>query len=90
MGVVHMIVHGTVQGVGFRSMTQQLAANHDIKGWVKNKADGTVEIEAEGSQEDLNRFIDKIKQGPSPYASVENIEMNTVNSSKDFDTFKVL
>ena len=50
---VHLIVEGRVQGVWFRESTRIRAAEIGIKGWVKNRSDGTVEIVAEGSEENI-------------------------------------
>jgi len=61
---VHMIAHGRVQGVGFRFFVREQAAPHGITGWVKNLPDGTVEILAEGENEVLDVFIDRIRKGP--------------------------
>ncbi|MFB4163701.1 acylphosphatase [Alteribacillus sp. JSM 102045] len=45
-----IVVHGTVQGVGFRNFVQTEAKKLGIKGWVRNKADGSVEVAAEGEE----------------------------------------
>lgn len=54
---VHLIVKGTVQGVGFRYYTRQLAGNLGLSGFVKNLANGDVEIEAEGEKEHLQALV---------------------------------
>jgi len=59
-----MIVRGRVQGVGFRFFVRELAAAMGVRGWVRNRADGSVEIHAEGDRETLVQFIEKIEQGP--------------------------
>lgn len=64
---------GRVQNVGFRFATVEKAQEIGIKGFVKNKPDGTVYIEAEGEANDLNRFLEWCKEGP-PAAKVENVE----------------
>lgn len=45
----NFIVQGMVQGVNFRYATREWACEHEVKGWVKNEADGTVTIVAQGS-----------------------------------------
>ena len=54
---MHVFVHGTVHGVGFRAMTKQLADQLHLKGFVRNMADGTVEICAQGDKGSLKKLI---------------------------------
>ncbi len=63
---------GKVQNVGFRYSAMEKANEYDIKGFVQNKSDGTVYIEAEGDSEDLQKFIEWCKEGPIT-AVVENM-----------------
>lgn len=65
-------VSGRVQGVGFRDFVRRVAADIGVKGTVRNQSDGTVFIEAEGSDEQLNLLLHKCKSGP-PLATVKNI-----------------
>lgn len=58
-------VKGRVQGVGFRYFTKQTANKLSVYGFVKNKADGSVYIEAEAIQENLDAFIHWIEKGPT-------------------------
>lgn len=58
-------VTGRVQGVGFRYFTKQKANKLGVYGFVKNKADGSVYIEAEAMPETLDNFILLIKKGPT-------------------------
>ena len=60
----HLIIHGHVQGVNFRYSTQQKAMELGVKGWVRNRKEGNVEIIAEGPVEVLNDFISWCKVGP--------------------------
>ena len=59
-----LVVSGRVQGVGFRYFALHRARAHGIAGWVKNRYDGKVEIEAEGPRGDLELFLMDIKGGP--------------------------
>ncbi len=61
----HIYVGGRVQGVWFRSSTVDQAESLGLTGWVKNLADGRVEIVAEGPEEPLRQFIEWTKDGPS-------------------------
>jgi len=63
-------VKGRVQGVGFRYSTVREAKRRGIKGFVKNQYDGTVYIEAEGSQEQLLDFVEWCRSGPGFVKSV--------------------
>ncbi|MCM8821082.1 MAG: acylphosphatase [Candidatus Omnitrophica bacterium] len=60
---VHIVISGRVQGVGFRFYTRDIALETGVKGWVKNKYDGTVEVVAEGKQEEIDKFLKKLKEG---------------------------
>jgi len=61
---VHVIVQGKVQGVGFRAFTVTQANVKGLHGWVRNREDGTVEVEAEGPQTVLKDFLQILKEGP--------------------------
>jgi len=54
----HLIIEGRVQGVWFRDSTRNEAARLNITGWVKNRFDGSVELIAEGSRQDVEKLID--------------------------------
>jgi acylphosphatase len=59
-----IIVHGRVQGVGFRYSARAKALDLGVCGWVKNRPDGTVEAYAEGSSEAVALFTAWLKKGP--------------------------
>ncbi len=75
----HYIVKGRVQGVGFRYFTRRLAAELDIKGWVKNLEDGAGEVHGEGDENPMEQFLSKIKSGPS-LALVQVVEAGEVRT----------
>ncbi|MFW5947016.1 MAG: acylphosphatase [Gemmatimonadota bacterium] len=58
-------ITGTVQGVGFRWWTRKTASALNIRGFVRNARDGSVEVEAEGSEADLDAFEERLRQGPA-------------------------
>ncbi len=84
---VHIVVHGSVQGVFFRASTQSQASEHSLTGWVRNLPGGTVEIHAEGEKESLDRFIEWCRQGP-PAANVQRLDLDWV-ASQSLSDFEV-
>jgi len=67
-------ITGNVQGVGFRWWTRKTASSLDLRGTVRNARDGSVEIEAEGPAETLDRFEALLEEGPS-HARVRSLEV---------------
>lgn len=65
-------ITGRVQGVFFRATTKDHADALGINGWVRNCPDGSVEVFAEGTQQQLNRFEAWLHRGP-PAARVEAV-----------------
>ena len=70
---LHAIVHGRVQGVGFRFFVQRQADAHGLNGWVRNLAGGSVEVLAEGPQRSLDALLGDLRSGPR-MAIVERVE----------------
>jgi acylphosphatase len=82
-------VKGTVQGVGFRDFTQRNAAVLKLTGWVKNLADGDVELVAEGPAEGLQALLDKVLEGP-PAATVTGVSILEAKAAAlEFKSFDV-
>jgi acylphosphatase len=69
------VIGGRVQGVGFRFFTEAAARRDGIHGWVRNRPDGSVEIEVEGEAEAIERFERHVRHGP-PGARVESVEVD--------------
>jgi len=65
-------VKGRVQGVGFRYFVQRHARDLGLDGWVRNRPDGGVEVEAIGSTEALDRLEALLHQGP-PGARIDHV-----------------
>ena len=59
----HFKFIGTVQGVGFRYRAEKAASLIGVDGWVRNKDDGTVEMEVQGNSEQIDKMIETIKRG---------------------------
>ena len=64
MTASHLIIHGRVQGVFFRDWTQARARALGVSGWVRNLADGLVEVHAEGAPEMLDALERACREGP--------------------------
>jgi acylphosphatase len=62
--VLHFLVQGRVQGVGFRWFVHREAGELDLRGWVRNTEDGHVEVVASGSPEDLAELRASLRKGP--------------------------
>jgi acylphosphatase len=85
---LHARVHGNVQGVGFRYFTLENAHRLDLTGWVRNRRDGTVEVVAEGSRDDLDELLKKLRRGPRAHTT-SNVDPEWGEASGDFDRFRV-
>jgi len=72
---VRAIVRGRVQGVCFRDATVRAAGESGVHGWVRNAADGTVSVHAEGSEEAVDRLLAFLEKGP-PGAVVDGVEVD--------------
>jgi acylphosphatase len=62
--IVHIVVHGRVQGVGYRAFVQREAGRHCLEGWVRNCRDGTVEALFKGEAEVIGDMIAACRRGP--------------------------
>jgi acylphosphatase len=82
------VVTGRVQGVGFRWFVEREARALGLGGWVRNRADGSVEVLAAGSNQQLNALYDKLKAGPRA-SRVDNVEVEETAPVKDSGTFRI-
>ncbi len=85
----NIFVKGRVQGVWFRKHTQQAANSYDLHGFVQNKTDGTVYIEAEGAEKNLKLLIKWLEKG-SPLSEVKdvNVSEGDLVGFNGFDTIR--
>ncbi len=72
---LRVIVHGTVQGVGYRAWTEYKARQRNLDGWVRNRADGTVEALVSGPNAAVEKLVALCMKG-SPGAIVRDVEMH--------------
>jgi acylphosphatase len=61
---LRVVVHGFVQGVGFRFAVERAARSHGVSGWVRNRPDGAVEAVFEGERADVEALVDLCRRGP--------------------------
>ena len=64
MHCVHLVIRGRVQGVGFRYFVRRRADSLEVAGWVRNRDDGAVEVEAEGPRPALEALVVAVRRGP--------------------------
>lgn len=72
----HYRFYGEVQGVGFRYRASQAAKSLGLTGWVRNDFDGSVEMEMQGTEEEMNRVIEMIQAGL--YVDISDIEVKNL------------
>ena len=70
---VHLLIAGRVQGVYYRASAKTEADRLGVAGWVRNRADGSVELVAEGSLDAIEQLVAWCRRGP-PMARVEQLE----------------
>ncbi len=81
-------VRGRVQGVGFRWFVEREAHTLGIAGWVRNRADGSVEVLAQGTREQLFALRAKLHEGPRA-ARVDEVEEFESQPQQDMKTFRI-
>lgn len=85
---LHAVVHGDVQGVGFRYFLIDHARPLGVRGWVRNRQDGTVEITAEGERRSLEGLLDVARRGPRG-ATVTDVEVTWAAASGTLGPFEI-
>ena len=83
---LHAVVHGEVQGVGFRYFVQRRARDLGLRGWVRNNDDGSVELVAEGSPRALDELERAIGEGPR-MARVTRVEARRSEATGTLEAF---
>ena len=69
----HIIFYGSVQGVGFRWRARNAAEHFSCTGWAKNEWDGSVSMEIQGEEEDIDRVILAIEKGT--FLRIDNMDV---------------
>lgn len=79
--------YGWVQGVGFRYRAKHAADLYGCTGWVKNEYDGSVMMEIQGTEEQIDKVIIAIERGT--FVSIENMHCKSIPVDEDDHYFKV-
>ncbi len=85
---VHIVISGIVQGVFFRVETQRAAQKYGVRGWVRNRRDGTVEAVIEGERPDVEKMLDWCRTGPSR-AVVDEVAIEWETYTGEMADFRV-
>lgn len=83
---VHVIVRGDVQGVGYRYTMRMIAVDAGVSGWVRNRRDGAVEAEVEGTPDQVDEVLAWMAEGP-PGSRVDSAQATdaTPNGERGFE-----
>lgn len=79
---MRLMIVGRVQGVGFRAFAMREAQALGLKGWVRNRADGSVEAVAMGATQAIKDFVGKCTRGPAA-ARVAHIDLESVEPPEE-------
>jgi acylphosphatase len=82
------IVEGRVQRVGFRLFVEDAGRRENVRGYVRNEHDGSVEVVAEGDADAMHRFEMAIRRGPNG-ARVDDVHTTELEPSSRFTSFRV-
>lgn len=85
---VRLYIFGIVQGVFFRNFVKESADKLNLKGYVRNKEDGSVEVWIEGNNEDVEKMIEMCKQGPK-HSVIKRLDI-IEEKMQDMKEFKIL
>jgi acylphosphatase len=82
------LVRGRVQGVGFRWFVEREAHILGIAGWVRNNHDGSVEILAQGTRDQLSGLRSRLREGPRA-ARVDDVEESEAQPAAGLSSFRI-
>lgn len=83
---LHCVIRGDVQGVGFRYFLVREAHGLGLRGWVRNRDDGSVEFVAEGPRQELEKLLEVARRGPS-HARVSGVQADWSSASGGLQPF---
>lgn len=84
----HVLISGRVQGVAYRFFAEKWANSLNVTGWVRNLYDGRVEVLAEGDRPNIDRFLERLKDGPR-LAQVDDFEVDWSDYTGEFPAFLI-
>jgi acylphosphatase len=84
----HVVVHGQVQGVAYRITLRHEAGQRQVKGWVRNREDGSVEAVLQGEHDAVERVISWARTGPSG-ANVRKVDVDWVPPDATWQDFEI-
>jgi len=76
---LHLVIHGRVQGVGFRAFVEHKADRLGLEGWVRNRRDGTVEAAFAGPEQAVTAALEACRSGPR-HSHVDMIDVEEAGS----------
>ncbi len=82
------LISGEVQGVGYRFFAQRMSARHQVVGYVRNLADGRVEVLVEGAPESVEEFKHDLATGPQ-FGHVEQVEELNLEPTGLYVSFRI-
>lgn len=83
-----VVLHGQVQGVGFRWNARTEATRLGVSGWVRNLPDGSVEAEIEGDRTSVDDMVEWLRRGP-PFAEVSDVDVAEINPTGSDGSFEI-
>ena len=81
------VLTGRVQGVGFRFFAERAAREAGVAGWVRNRPDGTVETLAQGDEESVARYLERLRAGPPGSRVMSLVEEEA--PVRSYDSFEI-
>jgi len=84
----HIIVHGRVQGVGFRYFVRKAGMDRGLTGDARNRPDGTVEIIVEGNPAKIEDFLKEVERGPA-LSRVKRVDISDITAQSSYDSFLI-
>src|ERR1700753_1054835 len=82
------LVRGRVQGVGFRWFVEREAHILNVAGWVRNNHDGSVEVLAQGTREQLSGLHSRLREGPRA-ARVDSVDVSEAAATAGLSSFRI-
>lgn len=89
MKQAHIVISGSVHGVGYRFFVKSWAKTFGVAGWVKNSLEGEVEAVFQGDEKGINDLIGKCRKGPF-LAEVKDVSVVWEEDGNEFGDFQIV